>query len=72
MKIQQLRRETQRGDVGGASNGRKNSQKAREPPAQKGDPTARHGICEEQKGPSPGETSSSSTSSDKEEDSDRG
>ena len=72
MKIQQLRRETQWGDVGGAANGRKKSQKVREPPARKGDPTAGHGIREEQKGPSPGETSSSSTSSDKEEDSDRG
>ena len=72
MKIQQLQREKQRTDyqtdTGDATNGRKKSQKAREPPARKDDTiSSRHGICEQRKRSSPGKINSSSKSRDKEE-----
>ena len=72
MKIQQLQREKQRTDyqtdTGDATNGRKKSQKAREPPTRKDDMiSSRHGICEQRKRSSPGKINSSSISRDREE-----
>ena len=59
-----------RTDVGDAANGRKKSQKYRDPLTKKDGMSSGHGICN-QKSSSPGEKNSSVKSSDKEEDSDQ-
>lgn len=74
MKIQQLQREKQntecQTDISDAVNGRKKSGKVAqtEPPSKKdGMISSEHGICGQQKGPSPSETNPTVENSDEEE-----